>query len=377
MSNKIKVFIVSPQRTMSGGEICLYRVFFDNDYFDPTLASPNGTFTDFLRSKEINFLPVDEMIKSNRSSNKFWIFDYIKKYIIANLKLYALIKKGDYQVVFGNGRLGLIYAIFTALLLRKKLIWTHYDYLSNFFDNTIVSIASIFATRTITVSEPIKKRISNLFNKNKTITIHNGLNLEDVSIVPKNLSKTIKVGIVGKILPWKGHIVLIEALRLLHRNNIKNFELIVIGDTDTQEGKNYLKQIEQKINKYILKKHVSFTGSLSNINEIYNKIDICINASISPEPLGTTIYESMAFGKIILASNLGGSPEIIKNGIDGFLFKPNDSFDLSEKLAHIITHFETEEMNQIKVNAVKRVKENFNNKETRKKYYNLFNKAIK
>src|SRR5207237_10676882 len=58
------------------------------------------------------------------------------------------------------------------------------------------------------------------------------------------------------------------------------------------------------------------------------------------EPLGTTIYEAMACEKIVLASNTGGSPEIIENGIDGFLFDADEQDQLKSVLEKVVTLIE-------------------------------------
>jgi colanic acid/amylovoran biosynthesis glycosyltransferase len=65
-------------------------------------------------------------------------------------------------------------------------------------------------------------------------------------------------------------------------------------------------------------------------------LDIVLNTSIEPEPLGTTIYEAMAMGKPVIASHLGGSPEIVDNGRAGFLVPAEDSRELATLLAKIL-----------------------------------------
>jgi len=72
------------------------------------------------------------------------------------------------------------------------------------------------------------------------------------------------------------------------------------------------------------------------MRDVYLDLDIVLNTSIEPEPLGTTIYEAMAMGKPVIASHLGGSPEIVDDGRAGFLVPANDSRELATLLAKIL-----------------------------------------
>lgn len=72
-----------------------------------------------------------------------------------------------------------------------------------------------------------------------------------------------------------------------------------------------------------------FTGEQNNILEIPSVMDIVVNSSLS-EGMSNTILEAMAAGKLVIASDVGGNPEIVKNGETGYLFKSKDFLALSQ-----------------------------------------------
>ena len=74
----------------------------------------------------------------------------------------------------------------------------------------------------------------------------------------------------------------------------------------------------------------------AQLAEAYRKADICVVPSIWPEPQGIVAMEAMASGKPLVASDIGGLKEVVRDGVTGLLFKPGDPEDLAEKLARLI-----------------------------------------
>ena len=105
---------------------------------------------------------------------------------------------------------------------------------------------------------------------------------------------------------------------------------------------------------------IIYLGYIDDIVEFYNGCDIIINNSsgLRSEPLGTTIYEAMACEKIVLASNTGGTPEIITDEKDGFLFDSEQQSDLEQKLSYVFEKHDV--MDNIRSAARSKVIEKFN-----------------
>ncbi|CUX70592.1 D-inositol 3-phosphate glycosyltransferase [Clostridium sp. C105KSO15] len=96
-------------------------------------------------------------------------------------------------------------------------------------------------------------------------------------------------------------------------------------------------QILEKVNKMSLESKVYLHGhkSKDEVNKYYQKADLVVVPSRT-ELFGTVILEAMSHGKLVVASNVGGTPEIINDGLNGILFKKGDAIDLSNKIMEII-----------------------------------------
>ena len=74
--------------------------------------------------------------------------------------------------------------------------------------------------------------------------------------------------------------------------------------------------------------------------------------------MGTTILEAMCCNRLVLASNTGGTPEIIFDGINGFLYNPEEKDCFISRASYLIENYE--KLNEIRYNARMRIINNFN-----------------
>ena len=110
---------------------------------------------------------------------------------------------------------------------------------------------------------------------------------------------------------------------------------------------------------------------------IYKLANIVVSASLDPEAFGRVVAEAQAMGRPTLVANHGGAPEIIIDGVTGWLFKPGDAIDLADKINKVLSLRE-DDRKKMAINAIERTKLNFNNEmmcvKTLKVYEELVNK---
>jgi glycosyltransferase involved in cell wall biosynthesis len=92
-------------------------------------------------------------------------------------------------------------------------------------------------------------------NANKIQTVFNGIEIKNQTINIKTVSNTLKIGVVGQIIPRKGHHILIKALNLLKKEGY-NFSLKIFG-TGSEE---YIKKLKKMITEYKLDENVEWKG---------------------------------------------------------------------------------------------------------------------
>jgi glycosyltransferase involved in cell wall biosynthesis len=147
----------------------------------------------------------------------------------------------------------------------------------------------------------------------------------------KTSSDPIRLLTVGNIRRIKGFHVLLRALKRLES---RNWQLTIFGRI---KDKDYYTGLERSIaeNRQHDSVIVVTDGDRSELYSAYAKADIYIQPSIE-EGYGMAIAEAMTFGLPVIASNTGGIPDLIKDGINGYLVAPENEGELSKKIALLI-----------------------------------------
>jgi len=165
--------------------------------------------------------------------------------------------------------------------------------------------------------------------------LFNGIDLDIFAYTPK--STTSKTGVnflySGRLSKEKGVHTILESLGLLKKENITP-SLGIIGAGDT----NYEKMLKHLTRNLGIQEQVDFAGytNREKIPGILAQYDVHIIPSIWEEPLPRTIQEAMALGKAVIASDVGGIPEIVLDELNGLLFQPGDAFSLAQKMQKLI-----------------------------------------
>src|SRR5208337_832744 len=116
---------------------------------------------------------------------------------------------------------------------------------------------------------------------------------------------------IGYLGEHKGVHVLINALRRIDK---RRMTLNIAGDGALMDT------YRQQVRSLGLEDTVKFWGKVADIERIYAQTDVLILPSIWPENQPLTIIEAMSSGIPVIASDIGGIPELVDDGIDGYLF---------------------------------------------------------
>ena len=191
-----------------------------------------------------------------------------------------------------------------------------------------------YITKFITPSNALKELMlkhNNDIYKNNIVTINNFLSNEELKTIPNYSNKGYFL-YIGRLSKEKGLNYLLEALKDLP----KEIKLKIVG---TGEEEKNLKQYAKENNL----NNVEFIG-FKNREEIKEYYQSCI-ATILPcnwfEIFGMTNIESFINGKPVIASNIGGIPEIVEHNVNGLLFEPANVEQLKE---HILTYWNNSEL---------------------------------
>lgn len=147
------------------------------------------------------------------------------------------------------------------------------------------------------------------------------------------------LGMIGRITPWKGQHVFIDALAQVCRRFPLAMGVLVGGVEQADRGeftRRYPDQLREQVVAAGLQERVRFAGFRADLPEVLQALDVVVHCSVQPEPFGRVIIEGMAAGRPVVASAAGGVLEIITPGEDGLLVPPADASALAEALAYLL-----------------------------------------
>lgn len=212
-------------------------------------------------------------------------------------------------------------------------------------------------------------------NREKIEVIYNGINQKDIKEInnyqeikrklniPEN---SIIIGAAGRITVEKGHAFLLDAFQQALRIRPDLF-LLIAG-----EGK-LRKTLAERIDALGLKSRAEFIGYRPDMNNIYALMDIFVLPSLV-EGMPNVILEAMCHGKPVIATEVGGVPEIIDDGVNGMIVPPGDAEALGEKILFLVEKKERRE--RIGNIAKEKVKEHFDLRHMVQGYHELYQRLI-
>ena len=189
----------------------------------------------------------------------------------------------------------------------------------------------------IGVSENITSVLKRLYGAGKVVCIHNGIDLKKVQVKQERAkvrqclgvgSNECVVGTVGRLTTVKGHDIMIQTARLLKNENV-DCKFLIVGDGPLMLK---LKALAQTLG---IEKEVILAGQRDDVYDLINAMDIFLLPSLH-EGIPMVLLESLALGCPVIASRVGGIPEIVSHGKEGLLVEPGRVEELKENVSLLI-----------------------------------------
>jgi glycosyltransferase involved in cell wall biosynthesis len=157
----------------------------------------------------------------------------------------------------------------------------------------------------------------------------NGQEKEDLRARLGISSSSPIIGAVGSMVPRKNFTLLIKALELIAQEKVA-FTLVLIGD-----GPMWSDLKRQAILK-LPKENVLLTGAIPNAAAWYPAFDLLCMPSSDEEGMPNVVMEASAAGLPVVASEVGGVPDLVEDGVTGFLVQPNQANSLAQHLKKLL-----------------------------------------
>jgi sugar transferase (PEP-CTERM/EpsH1 system associated) len=289
------------------------------------------------------------------------------------MQLVALVKKLDIDIIHTHNPGPHYYGAITGFLTGcpvihtkhgrnrptvKKKVWLNRIF--SFFTEKIVAVSQNAADVCLDVEKIPLSKLVVILNGIDTSTFRPVQNDNVNELLP------VRIGIVARLSWEKDHSTLLNACKLLADKN-SFFHLEIIGDgplRDTLEG---------TAGTLGLDKFVSFSGMRHDVPELLRQLDIFVLSSTT-EGISLTLLEAMATELPVVATNVGGNPEVVLDGETGYIVPSQNPEEMANKLLLLINDKKLRQ--QMGFKGRERVIENFSIIETARKYEALYREVL-
>lgn len=296
-------------------------------------------FIPFVACSSVDQILV-EKLRASGAKTAFLSFPKLKLldlWTVTNLikitcELYRIILKEKIDLVVANTERAAYPTLLAAKLSRRPFILWVRDFE---YGQKLFSFLAYFSSDVVFVSQSLKK----YYHSKKGQVVYVGTNCSEEWVATRRIKPgPLKIGFAGRLVGWKGAQVLIEAGRLLKAENFFSggWQIIIAGSGNNQAGSNEA-ELHQMVERESLSDVVKFIGFREQMAEFYSTLTIFVHPSIKPEPFATVVVEAMSLGLPVVASNAGGTPEIIRDGENGLLYRSGDAYKLAENLKRLIS----------------------------------------
>lgn len=246
----------------------------------------------------------------------------------------------------------------SALKLGKPLVWHAREFLEEDVNLTYINPQKTKtllqkADMMIAISDAVADHFRVEYQIKKIVTVYNGIYFENLlPVKPLEEKKTpIKLALVGRIVPTKGQLEAVKALKIVREKGY-NVSLSIVGDSGNES---YYQAIKEYIELNNLEKYVLLVPHKKDLRQVWEETDIALICS-TKEGFGRVTAEFMLNGVPVIGANTGATPELLEEN-RGLLYEYGNEKDLAEKIMNAVD--ETDMTFTIARNAQEYAKENF------------------
>ena len=350
-------------------------------------ALKKGGYTNFVAScggrlvYELDKMKIKHFTLPLKTKNPF-------KMYLNSLKLAKIIKENGINIVHARSRAPAWSAYWAAKRTGVRFMTTfHGTYglgpkgIKKFYNKVMT-----FGELIIAISKHIKSHMLNNYtvDESKIRLIPRCVDIEKFSPAAVTQERIIRavadnnlpedrpiISLIGRITRWKGQHILVEAM-----SKIKHKEAYALIIGSDQGRVKYTEGLKETAEKLGVADRIQFIGESFDIPALLMVSDIVLSTAIEPEAFGRAAIEGQAMGKIVLASDIGGSLENVVDGVGGRLFRSNDAQALAEAIDWALD-LPAEEKKKISDAAIKNVRDNFTKQQMCDKTIAVYKELLK
>jgi glycosyltransferase involved in cell wall biosynthesis len=345
----LKILFYNHTGNVSGAERVLLMILkgLDRQLFDPVVLCPtDGRLIEMASEAGAGMIPIDQL-----TARFTWRVDYLLRYLASFVNVIrtarSIVLSEAPDIIHANSiRAGLVMSAATVGL-KVPVVWHAHDILPRHPLSAAVRLVACATKRNqiLAVSRAAAAQFrGHLINRsNQRVPVKVIHNAVDVERFQPNSASRLKlrralgltetqpvVGIVGHLTPNKGQLELIEAFAAMSRE-ASNAVLLVVGEPLFNGGADYERSLLRAANLLGIADRVRFLGPRDDVPALMQSFDLLVvNSRTEACPL--TVLEGLASGTPVLATAVGGTPEMIRHGENGWLVPARDQQTLIQAM---------------------------------------------
>ena len=366
INKKIKVLEVINSLKIGGAELLLRNFVIE--------AKKNNQYTvDVCTLYATNDAKNIEEIK--KKNVRIWSLDLKNKYTLSSVgKIKKIIERENYEIVHVHLFPASAFVALSSLFLPNNIhyIFTEHSTFNRRRTIKIFKIVDGFIYNRYSKIICSSKQVQNSLikwipkNKEKTEVIYNGTPIHSKPVVDQ-IIKNYDVLFVGRLVHQKGIRFLLEAVSILQNKYKKYIKVAIVG------GGHLEKELKKMCEKLKINDSVEFLGFQRDVDQIMRSSRVLVLPS-RWEGFGLVLLEAMKNKLPIIATNVGGIPEIITNGHEGILVPKENPKILANSINRVLENSELG--NQFIQNAYKKVQNHYSIEKYAHNMFNLYSKMM-
>ncbi|MFN2578090.1 MAG: glycosyltransferase family 4 protein [Pyrinomonadaceae bacterium] len=350
----MKILFYNHTGTVSGAERVLMMILrgLDREAYECVLVCPpDSKMMALAKSANVRTCELDQL-----EARFTWRMDRVCKYLASFggviRRARRIIKEERPELIHANSiRAGLVMAA-ASIRLKVPVVWHAHDILPFHPLSTLVRLVALLTSRNriLAVSQAVASGFRGLllrpFRQRVPVTvIHNSVDLDRFQPNEEG-RKEIRsglglsdgqpvAGIVGQLTHRKGQLELMRAFARVVQA-MPAAVLLIVGEPLFNHDKAYARQLADAVESLNLKNNILLLGARDDVPKLLQALDVLVVNS-HQEPFALTVLEGLASGIAVLATAVGGTPEMVKHRVNGWLVKSGDEHELESGLVTLLS----------------------------------------
>ena len=330
------VVVLDHTARLSGGELALGRtaeaILRNGRYVPHVILFEHGPFEAELRKRGITHevLSMNARTQSRRRSELArGLASSVADTITFTWRLRRALRQRGARLIHTNSLKSFVIGSLVSLVTPWRLV----VHVRDMWDPPYLSRSTSWLLRTLLAARSdgvIANSVATAHAASgDAVIIHSPVDGDFFALASPQASNVLRVGVIGRIAPWKGQDLMLEALE--HLGDVPVSVTFVGGALFDEQ--NFEAQLHESAE--VFADRVKFLGAVDDVVSAMANFDVTVLTSRSPEPFGNVVTEAMAAGRIVVVPRQGGVLDFVRDGENGLFYEPNDPASLARVIRQI------------------------------------------